>query len=250
MNNKLTFAGGEPNMNENDFLRIQAANRLALHGLTKGLSSENFIVSGCVTTPNGSNIDITEGYIFLDGELIKVDAQINVPDTEGNGFYKYEKQTAFEAGGDKTYLDSTPRQTWEKNRGVAVSVAAIGADLSVKNGKRFTDIVNGDDWTPVTIAGTDWTLIDVYVRMVDKYTMVIIGRCSANDATPSSTILTLPTGFWPANLNRLSIPQKGYGTSTVFDFLVNVATNGTITWATATAATPDEIYLNHTIKFN
>jgi len=143
MNNKLTFLGGEPNMTEDDFLRIQQANRLGLFGMGGVFNNGNpLIISGCITSPNGSNIDITPGYIFLGGELLRVDAQINVDDTEGNGFYRYEKQVTFDAGGDKTYLDSTPRQTWEINRGIAVSVVSIGGgDLDVKNGKRFDELI-------------------------------------------------------------------------------------------------------------
>lgn len=143
MNNKLTFPGGEPLMNEDDFLRIQQANRLALFGMAKAFNEGgDIIISGCGVIPNGPNINITTGYILLDGEVLQVDPQTNVPDTEGNGFYRYEKQTTFEAGGDKTFLDSTPRQTWEKNRGVAVSVTAIQAgDLSVKDGLRFNDLI-------------------------------------------------------------------------------------------------------------
>lgn len=209
MNNKLTFTGGEPNMNEDDFLRIQKSNRLALHGIGAAFNNgDPFIVSGCETIPNGSNIDVAAGYIFFNDEIIKVDAQINVVDTEGNGFYRYEVSITYEAGGDKTYLDSTPRQTWEKKRGIAVSVVSIGgSDLSVKDGIRFDDLIDdlitghGAWQTPSYVNNhTDYTTGDfsgLRYRLLANGMLQLAGSVQRS-VVSAGVIFTLDAGFRPA----------------------------------------------------
>lgn len=208
MDNKLTFTGGEPNMNEDDFLRTQQSNRPGLHGIGAAFNNgDPFIVSGCETTPNGPNIDVAAGYIFFGGELIQVDAQINVDDTEGNGFYRYEIETTFEAGGDKTYLDSTPRQTWEKKRGIAVSVVSIsGGDLDVKDGKRFDDLINdlitghGAWQVPSYVNNhSDYTAGDysaLRYRLLANGMLQLAGSVTRSSVT-AGTIFTLDAGFRP-----------------------------------------------------
>jgi hypothetical protein len=142
MNNKLTFTGGEPKMNENDFLRIQQANREFIQKFLGDFGE--CIIAGEILADPGSGNDLTlteDAFVFLDGEVLKVDAG-----TYSNGggldFWRYEKVITYDAGGDKTYLDGVPRQTWEKARAVPTSIAALGAgDLDVINGKRWNGIL-------------------------------------------------------------------------------------------------------------
>lgn len=85
----------------------------------------DFIISGCVAA--GAPGAITEGWIFLDGEIIKVDAHT------GTDTY-YEKITdTYHSDGDKTFQDGTTNDTYQQIR--AKCTAAAG-DLAY----------NGDTW--------------------------------------------------------------------------------------------------------
>jgi hypothetical protein len=65
-----------------DFEFIQAAYKDALKGLSSGFAP-NYVLSGCDFTISGSaptDVDCTEGYIVIDGEVVKVDAfSVTIP---------------------------------------------------------------------------------------------------------------------------------------------------------------------------
>lgn len=142
MNDKLTFTGGEPKMNEDDFLRIQKANREFIQNLLNDFGE--CIISGEILTDPGTGNDLTlteDAFVFLDGEVLKVDAG-TYSNGGGLSFWKYVKQTTYESGGDKTYQDGIARQTWQKNRAIPTSVSSLGAgDLDVINGRRWNGIL-------------------------------------------------------------------------------------------------------------
>jgi len=123
MNKKLWFTGGEPNINADDLLRDSTANNRSFqHALRAWLTgyNENFIISGCDLTINpGVDASITEGYIFLNGEILRVDAQTVAAGT--NDFYMYEKQVTYDPRGTKVFVDLVTHETWQKNRGVLVN---------------------------------------------------------------------------------------------------------------------------------
>lgn len=103
MDTKLTFTGGEPNINFDDILRTPDATRLAFTQVFRAFG-DNYILQGVTGTS-----PVTAGYIMLGGEIVKVDSH-TATDT------RFEKITTYEAGGDKTFNDGNPHQTWEKNR--------------------------------------------------------------------------------------------------------------------------------------
>lgn len=126
MDKKLTFTGGEPDLNIDDILRDPIANRAALFGLMLGLGvTTDCLISGAAVTVNaGVNAQVTAGYVWLNGEILQVDAA-TVSETLGSDLWEFQKQTTYDSNGDKTFNDGTPRQTWEKNRAILVNVAAI-----------------------------------------------------------------------------------------------------------------------------
>lgn len=98
----------------------------------------DFIISGCVAA--GAPGAITEGWIFLDGEIIKVDAHT------GTDTY-YEKITdTYHADGDKTFQDGTTNDTYQQIR--AKCTAAAG-DLAYNGATLKNTLVNvWADFTP------------------------------------------------------------------------------------------------------
>lgn len=124
MDEKIFFEGGEPAINSDDLQRNPLANRAGLFGIMAGFAKElnvNFIVSGCeYTITPGVEITITAGYIFLNGELLQVEAQ-TVAETHGTNVYYFEKSITYDPDGEKIYNNLITRQTWVKNRGVLVN---------------------------------------------------------------------------------------------------------------------------------
>jgi len=123
MDKKLTFTGGEPLINFDDILRTPNATRDAFIEVFRAFG-DNYIIQGITGDPS-----ITAGYVMLDGEILKVDAHTKT----GTHFVKV---TTYEAGGDKTFNDSTPRQTWQKNR---ATITAGSGSLAYATAERLNE---------------------------------------------------------------------------------------------------------------
>jgi hypothetical protein len=88
----------------------------------------DFIVQGC--TPSGAPGNITEGWIMLNSELIKVDAHAGT-----NNFYA--KVVTYDSDGSKTFQDGTVNDTYEKTR----ATSSAGSGTLQYNGDRFEDVI-------------------------------------------------------------------------------------------------------------
>lgn len=93
----------------------------AFNNLLKGFgsvfagSANDFIIQGCIASGTTPNVAITEGWVLLSGELIKVDAQTGINTATDN---KFKKVTTFDPRGTKTFQNSTINETYEKNRAI------------------------------------------------------------------------------------------------------------------------------------
>jgi hypothetical protein len=143
MDKKLTFAGGEPNINFDDILRDPIANRDALFGLMLGLGvTTDCIISGAVVFADpGVSGEVTDGYVWLNGEILQVDADSTL-ETEGTDLWEFQKVVTYDSNGDKTFNDLTPRQTWQKNRAILVNVSAITGFDAVNAPSLLATVVN------------------------------------------------------------------------------------------------------------
>lgn len=86
----------------------------AFNNLLRGFG-DNFIVQGVVASGTTPNVAITEGWVLLNGELIKVDAQTGIDTATDN---KFVKVTTFNSRGTKTFLNGSIIETYEINRAV------------------------------------------------------------------------------------------------------------------------------------
>lgn len=143
MNKKLWFTGGEPDINADDLMRNSQANNRAFQNILKAWLigyNENFIISGCVPTITaGVNISVTEGYIFLNGEIMRVDAQTVAAGL--TDFYYYEKAVTYDSNGTKVFNDAVTHETWQKNRGVLINTATkpVPTDKLDAEGDNWSD---------------------------------------------------------------------------------------------------------------
>lgn len=160
MDYKKTFTGGEPDMTEDDFLRIQESNQRFVNNFLDSVAgATNFIISNCsATLTAGVEIEVDPGYIYLNGEIVEVELQ-TVADTEGTDLYEYVLSDTYEAGGNKTYIDGTPRQTWQKKRGIVTSVAVLTpGNLDVQSLERLSEKTKGGYASKVLEIG-DWDMV-------------------------------------------------------------------------------------------
>ena len=112
----------------------------AFNNLLRGFG-DDFIVQGVVASGTTPNIAITEGWVLLAGELLKVDAQTGISTNK-----TFVKVTTFDSRGNKTFQNASVEDTYEKNRAVATGT---GGNLAF-NGDTLLDLTTGADTLPDT----------------------------------------------------------------------------------------------------
>ena len=128
----------------------------AFNNLLRGVG-DNFIVQGVVASGTTPNVAITEGWVILNGELIKVDAQTGIDTTTDN---KFVKDTSFDSRGTKTFLNGSIEETYEKNRAI---ISGTTGNLAF----------NGDTFE--TLAGIVNTMQDGSANLRTKTKKIDIG---------------------------------------------------------------------------
>lgn len=106
----------------------------AFNNILGGFGTD-FIVQGCVVSGSTGAFSITEGWILLSSELIKVDAQGPFDEAVDGTFTKV---TTFDPRGNKDFLNGSTADTYEKNRGV---ISGLAGSLAF-NGNTFFDLSN------------------------------------------------------------------------------------------------------------
>lgn len=147
---KTTDNGGFPlRLDDFRWMLGQASNHgiyEALNNMLRGFG-DNFVVQGCTVSGTSPNVAITEGWIMLSGELLKVDAQSSINTTTDNTFVK---QTTFDAAGNKTFQDLSTNDTYQKDRGV---VSGTGGTLA-HDGVSLNDLLGLSEWTVIDLQGS------------------------------------------------------------------------------------------------
>jgi len=99
--------------------RLDAPNEAiyqAFNNVLRGFG-DNQILQGVVVSGTTPNVAITEGWVILDGELLKVDAQTGIDTSIGND-NTFKKVTTFDSRGNKDFLNGSTADAYEKNRAV------------------------------------------------------------------------------------------------------------------------------------
>ena len=197
----------------------------------KSRSIGYFIISGCVPTLTpGVDIEVTSGYIWLDGEVVEVEAQ-TVADTSGTDLYEYVLTTTYDAGGTKTFIDSNTRQTWRKVRGIVTSVAALTpGEIDCTDTDRLREkIVLKNDWNEVGNHGGATTYLagivgdnTIFRRKLSYRLVEFSGSLSylalngsfknttGGALASGSALFTLPVGFRPSYINQCTIKDDAH----------------------------------------
>jgi hypothetical protein len=132
---KTDILGGFPWVLD-DFRWHHDATREALTSIIKGLNFEgtNCRLSGVVGSYNGTTWDWSEGYLFIDGEIVKVDAQTGLDDYDvGFDYFYVTIDESFDAAGTKSLQDGGTGDAYKVRRGIINSGGTnpVGADLKI-----------------------------------------------------------------------------------------------------------------------
>tara|TARA_R100001244_G_scaffold40790_1_gene36667 strand:+ start:5419 stop:6342 length:924 start_codon:yes stop_codon:yes gene_type:complete len=128
------------------------------HGIYQSLNNilgsfgTDFVVQGCEVTGSVPSQSLSEGWIYLGGELLKVDAVSGILDTSVD--FTFTKSVTFKASGLKDLQSGGTANTYEQNRGVLSGGAGA---LNVLTGDRFKD--QFDEWKVFDITGTNANLV-------------------------------------------------------------------------------------------
>ena len=155
----------------------------AIENLLRGESGNaDFIIQGCVVTGSNPTKSMTEGWIMLAGEILKVEARsADLDDSTDSHFIK---STSFDSAGDKTALNGSAVQMYQKNRGI---LSGTSGNLDVTDPIRFnTDINKG--WATPTFAAGD------YVGSGGTWTV------AAGDVLTSRFVIVGKTMHWTIRL--------------------------------------------------
>jgi hypothetical protein len=154
MDIRKELPGGEIGISSNEINLMPNSNRGGIHAINDGLGEGvDYIISGVnAVISAGVNVTLQDGYVFLNGETLKVDAQV-VPRTVSTDLYQFLKVTTNPSAGIRNFRDSTTQNVYEENRAIAVNVASI-TDLAV-NGDTMQDVLK----TAIQVQ-TDWDQAD------------------------------------------------------------------------------------------
>lgn len=100
----------------------------------QGAAGTDYVVQGCVLAGTNPAKTLTEGWIVLAGELMKVEAATGI-DTSVDSTFVAATPT-FDANGNKTLQNTSTTNTYKKNR---AELSGTGGTLNVLTGVRLED---------------------------------------------------------------------------------------------------------------
>ncbi|MEK0369739.1 MAG: hypothetical protein QQN55_01090 [Nitrosopumilus sp.] len=232
MDTRLKFAGGEIEISSDELNLMPESNRSAIHAINEGLSAnQDMILSGvnAVIVP-GVDVTINEGYVFLDGETLKVDAQVVVK-TEASDLYQFEKVTTFPSEGERNFRDATTHDIYEIKRAVVVNVGAL-TSFSV-DGDTVIDVLKEliqiqSDWTQADNTQPDYIKNkDFFIKKLMKGTVDFgdINGGSSGAVAVTGDILTATKSNLGSSRSSLAITFPTVGTSS-YTAMLNIVDIG------------------------
>jgi hypothetical protein len=229
MDKKLAFQGGEPNFESSDYLYTQYSNYYALYGMAQGLdyAGTGTVITGCEvfydfdSTTNTLLVDVSDGYLGILQEMVNVKAtpQLNYAVTFPNPgvvIYVYAAvNIQYNPKGDKTFIDSTPRQTFQETR-IELSAGTVATPPTGTILLATISLTNGVDSTGLG----DPVALNMFETGVTNFEADLTGgvqRNSINTTVVTPNSLHDAIGDWSI-LELTSTVTGGIGTGTQYFF--------------------------------
>ncbi len=153
-----TPLGGVP-FDWDDWKWEQDGVREAFYGLISSWGidpSDSFILSGCTSTLNGLNYDISEGYIALDGEIYKVDAHSVVVSLPVGFAHFWSPLVSYDPAGLEATKNAGTVNTYEIRR-----ASVVNATSPVSFMPMLADTIHSKMAENILPFFGDWTTIDL-----------------------------------------------------------------------------------------
>ncbi len=158
---------------------------VAFNNILRGYG-DNFIIQGCVLGGVSGAFTLTEGWIMLGGELIKVDAQAPFDEAVNNTFVR---STTFDTRGNKTFRNASTNDVYEKNRAnISGSVGTLAY-----NGNTFFQLSNQADFRDDSPAEAGIVILKKKVIEIGDWDMDTDGTIDVAHALGSSIFLKTRT---------------------------------------------------------
>lgn len=230
---KTDILGGFPYVLD-DFDWHRDAEREAITEIVKGLNGGNLncIISGCEWIATGATWTITEGYMLVNGEIVKHDEQTGVDDTDlGFDYWYVTINESFDPAGLKSLEDGGTADAYKVRRAIinGGGIFPVGSDLRISptadhDFPQLDEVVAsnaddgfGDAWLSVSAAtidglpNTNKTIVSGSVRykkvgrvmFIEGFLVIDFGGGS------SSFQLEMPAALQPAQ------EQQGLGVATL-----------------------------------
>jgi len=159
------------------------------------LAADGFIISGCEKTSPGGVTNIAAGFIYLKGEVFKVDAHVTVVPTETEHWVELETD---DAAGNKVFQDTVSHQTYK-----------------VRKAHVLSDVIPPGDFMPVLAQGIG----EVIGKAKGADTRFIMAFASVSSTTYNTTEDTVQTLIPSATLTA----TLGF---VIWQFHINLAGGG------------------------
>lgn len=157
MDRRLVFTGGEINPTNDELNLMPDSNRGGIHALGSAITNgSNAILQGVNAVVGASSVTFSDGYVFLNGEVLKVVGD-TVSDAEGNDLYIFEKQSITnDPAFVRNYRDGSSHNVAEINTAIVVSVTAVapGELAVVGNRPKGINVINVGFTGPLDVTQT------------------------------------------------------------------------------------------------
>jgi hypothetical protein len=210
MDKRKKFPGGEIEITNDEINLMPESNQEGLFAVNKGIGNgANMIISGvgAVIDP-GNDVTVLDGFVFLNGEMLKVDAQV-VPKTVGADLYQFEKVVVNNLPEwDRNYRDATTHNIYEKNRAVPVNVLAI-TTISVV-GDTMLDVMKGLIQVQSDFDQADNTKPDYIKNQPNVISLLLQGKFDIGQVgfAPVSTLYPVQGGITSAQKTIDGVGQE------------------------------------------
>lgn len=230
--------GGHP-LTGDDLLFLQNALAEAINGIANSLYGDFCILSGCDTSLSGGTLTWTDGWVFLSGELCKIDAGSAAYD----GSNRFQIVETYDSAGDLVYESLSTEHTYVVRKAtIDAGGHGTGSALGFSNVYRFKDVRT---WQVITPLGSwSWSGISVSTQLNPIGEVVFRGSISVtsyNNSTDSK-ICTLAAQFRPQEKRTYLCAAIIAGTKTFIH--VEVDSNGDVNPLGISASQAATIFLD------
>lgn len=192
MNRLLTPNGGMP-LHGDDLQWIQDSVIESLEAIVfpySNANSGNIIISGCEVILSGGNLNVSEGFAMIGGEVCYCPAQaLVVGSTLANVSLKVEE--TYNPAGNDVFADAISRDTYAIRRAIASESLSGGNEIVLANAPRY---ISSEQ---VTTYQNGWSAFGTNPLRISKHGDIVhlSGQCAAGQT--ANSIFTVPEIYRP-----------------------------------------------------